>query len=70
MGSACGACDRYNEKIDILTEKISTYEQLDEAVKRGHKFAVLEDAVIDISPIMSTHPGGSEILRKFVGTCF
>ena len=67
MGVNCGACERYNEHIDILTEKITSYEQLHDAIKRGYKFAVIEETVIDLSSALSSHPGGSDILKKFVG---
>ena len=67
MGKTCGTCERYNEKIDILTEKITSYEQLYEAIKREYKFIVVEETVLDISSIMSSHPGGPEMLKKFIG---
>ncbi len=63
----CSACERSLERTDILTEKITSYEQLYDAVKKGHKLVVFEDMVIDLNTFLRIHPGGTEMFKTCVG---
>ncbi len=63
----CGHCDRPSERLDILTERITSYEQFYEEIARGHRLVVLEETVVDIGTFLSIHPGGSDVLKANVG---
>lgn len=63
----CTQCERSGTKTDFLTEKITSYEQMFEAIKNGHKLFVLEDTVIDLDSFSAIHPGGSDVLKSYIG---
>ena len=63
----CTQCERSAAKTDFLTEKITSYEQMYDAIKCGHKLFVFEDTVLDLDSFSAIHPGGSDLLRGYVG---
>jgi len=63
----CRTCERSGDRIDFLTQKITSYEQLYTEILKGHKLFVLEESVIDISAFSMIHPGSSSILHSLIG---
>ena len=49
---------------------ITSYKQYFEAIANGAQFVILEDDVIDLRTFADLHPGGKEILEKYVGIIF
>jgi len=62
-------CGKSTARRDAVTKKhISSYTELYEEIAKGRKLVVYEDVVLDIVPIMSTHPGGVDIWDEVIGT--
>ena len=60
-------CNASERKDEPAKGSITTNKQFFEAISKGAKLVVLENSVIDVSKFASMHPGGAEVINKYVG---
>ncbi len=61
-------CGRSNARGDAVSRRhIATYTEFFEELAKGRKLVMYEDLVLDLAQLMSTHPGGPEVLAPVIG---